>query len=108
MMKQKFFFHLKNVYAHMRQEPLRLVFKILGSNSSAMETRLCVVGKENGENKNLMEAIQVCTEKVRFFRCRTVFFEKFIEVFVLLFAPKFIFNLFFTDPRHHCNGNRQC
>ncbi|XP_068732920.1 protein ECT2-like [Montipora capricornis] len=29
-----------------------------GSNSSAMETRLCVVGKENGENKNLMEAIQ--------------------------------------------------
>lgn len=24
-----------------------------------METRLCVVGKENGENKNLMEAIQV-------------------------------------------------
>ncbi|XP_015752691.1 PREDICTED: protein ECT2-like [Acropora digitifera] len=29
-----------------------------GSNSSAIETRLCVVGKENGENKNLMEAIQ--------------------------------------------------
>ena len=35
--------------------------QILGSNSSnsAMETRLCVVGKENGENKELMQAIEV-------------------------------------------------
>ena len=32
---------------------------MLGSDSSAMETRLCVVGKENGENKELMQAIEV-------------------------------------------------
>ena len=34
---------------------------VLGSNSSssAMETRLCVVGKENGANKELMQAIEV-------------------------------------------------
>ena len=37
---------------------------ISGSNSSAIETRLCVVGKENGENKNLMEAIQVNKEEM--------------------------------------------
>ena len=37
---------------------------ILGSNSSAIETRLCVVGKENGENKNLTEAIQVNKEEM--------------------------------------------
>lgn len=29
-----------------------------GSNSSTMETRLCVVGKENGENQKLMQAVQ--------------------------------------------------
>lgn len=29
-----------------------------GSSSSIMETRLCVVGKENGEKKDLMEAIE--------------------------------------------------
>lgn len=29
------------------------------SSSSAMETRLCVVGKENGDNQELMQAIEV-------------------------------------------------
>lgn len=32
---------------------------ISGSNSSTMETHLCVVGKENAENKDLMESIEV-------------------------------------------------
>ena len=32
---------------------------ITGSNSSTMETHLCVVGKENAENKDLMESIEV-------------------------------------------------